>query len=352
MKEKFDKKYLFNFLLIVTLGALLNSRAYEIPLENKGNWRIEEKDFTNSNWEILSDEENRDLLRDNPNKTINKTKKKLESKFKNFQVRALGKGLTINGKIYPNISSYVPNGFVEDWEKNITMSVRLINKTRSCEKNSLDCSDALLETDINLFNTFNESINLKWAMQSLSSRNDGTKFGEGNSFGFKAAKKITPKFSMAIGGDHIVHMDKTIDLGRNFYFVGSRYYPLSTNNSQSFFILTGGIGSDFFGYRGNGYLAKTSCFGEPNLTGNGKNECSWGPIGSASFVLNEYFAIVNEWFGYGFGTGISIKPLKNYPVNFSIYATDYLGNFPDYISSSCKGGECGSRFYGDISISF
>ena len=82
MKEKFDKKYLFNFLLIVTLGALLNSRAYEIPLENKGNWRIEEKDFTNSNWEILSDEENRDLLRDNPNKTINKTKKKLESKFK------------------------------------------------------------------------------------------------------------------------------------------------------------------------------------------------------------------------------------------------------------------------------
>jgi len=349
--KKFRKKYFLNFLFLIAFGCIFYSRADEITPENTAKWRLEKKVFNNSNWEILSKEEQLELFNIDSN-----SKNNYENKFKfipkNYAVKAIGKGLVINNKIYPNISNYVPNAFVEYWEKNITLNLRYINKTRSCPEYSLDCADALLETDINIFNTLDKSLNLKWAMQSLSSRNNGTNFGEGNSFGFKAAKQINPKFSIAIGGDHIVHMDKTIDLGRNFYFVGSKFYPLSINKSKSFLIMTAGIGSDFFGYRGNGYIGKTSCFGKPNLTGNGENKCSWGPIGSASLIFNENFALVNEWFGYGFGTGISIKPFKNYPVNFSIYATDYLGNFPDYISSSCKEGKCGTRFYGGISISF
>ena len=35
-----------------------------------------------------------------------------------------------------------------------------------------------------------------------------------------------------------------------------------------------------------------------------------GPIGSIALALNDRITFVNEWFGYSYGSGVSIKPLK------------------------------------------
>ena len=166
--------------------------------------------------------------------------------------------------------------------------------------------------------------------------------------GFKAAKSLSPRWSLAIGGENIIHFDDTIDLGRNFYIISSTYYPIQDNS----LFLNAGIGSDFYGYKGNGYLGETFCVGTNTLTGNGSNKCSWGPIASAAYAINDRFAIINEWFGYGYGLGFSFRPYKSKPLNISIYATDYIKNFPDYIEEGCPNKECETRYYGSVSYSF
>ena len=99
-------------------------------------------------------------------------------------------------------------------------------------------------------------------------------------------------------------------------------------------------------------MARTSCFGKPNLTGDGSNNCNWGPIGSVAFAFNDRFALINEWFGYGYGTGFSFRPIRNNSLSLSLYATDYIKDFPKYIKKHCPSQKCETRIYGSASITF
>ncbi len=163
---------------------------------------------------------------------------------------------------------------------------------------------------------------------------------------------MSSKFFLAFGGDNIIHFDDTIDLGRNFYLISSSYYKINSSSDAPILFINAGIGSDFFGYKGNGFLARTTCFGRPNLTGEGTNFCNWGPIGSIGLAFNDRIAIINEWFGYSYGTGISFRPFLNEQVSFSIFATDYINGFPKYANEACKSNYCETRFYGTISLNF
>ena len=146
-------------------------------------------------------------------------------------------------------------------------------------------------------------------MQSLSNR--GTDFGEGFSLGVKIAKEISPDWSIAFGGENIVHFDETIDLGHNYFLVASTYMPLNFRKHSTMFFLNAGIGSDFYGYRGNGFLFRTPC-GSNTLTGTSTepNSCSWGPIASAALSINDRVSIISEWFGYSYGLGFSFSPFN------------------------------------------
>ena len=343
----FKKKF---FVFTFLFAALLNY-VYAIPINknsqikslkaSKLKWTIKEKSKSKIKWESKN---NRESFK---NYNINKG---LDS-----QVKGLGRAVTVNGIPYPEISNYVPNAFVEDWQKNFTVSIRGISKTRSCSNKNFDknCIDGVLDLDFNLINREKFSFNPKINIQSLESDNGGTNIGEGISFGFKAAKEISPKWSLAFGGENIIHTDSTIDLGRNFYLVGSTYYPLNNDKkNRSFIFINAGIGSDFYGYKGNGYLARSSCFGPNTLTGEGTNKCNWGPIGSVAIAFNDKLSFVNEWFGYGYGSGISFKPFKLQPISFSLYATDYFQKFPSYIEEGCFNNECSARYYGSINFSF
>ena len=276
----------------------------------------------------------------------------------NPKVRSVGRNITIDNVLYPEISNYVPNAFVADPYKRFNISTKFINKTRSstCKGSLVNCGDLNLNLNYGLINLNKYSLGINYTMQSLSDRRaGGTEFGEGQSMGLKLAKEISDNWSIAIGGENIIHMDEHTDLGRNFYLISSSYHSLNGTNNWPLLFLNYGIGTDFYGYKGNGNLGTISCLGNNTLTGSGTNDCSVGFISSANILFNERVGIVAEWFGYGFGVGISSKPLKKYPITFSIYATDFLGNFPKYIndgnSSKCSYDICETRFYGNISIS-
>ena len=188
-------------------------------------------------------------------------------------------------------------------------------------------------------------------MQSLSSR--GTNFGEGSSLGVKIAKELTPNWSIAFGGENIFHFDETIDLGRNFFVMTSTYLPINSRENSNILFLNLGLGSDFYGYKGNGFLFRSPC-GSNTLSGTQKepNSCSWGPIGSVSFVPNDRLSIISEWFGYSYGAGFSIRPFKENSISISLFATDFIKGFPKYAEDYCTSGMCETRFYGSINLNF
>jgi len=279
--------------------------------------------------------------------------KNIYKKSNIFTIRSTGKGITVNGFYYPDISNYVPNGYVEDTNKFFGLSTRGISKTRFCNGNnfSTSCMDGILDLDFKLFNNNNFSIYPKITIQSLTNR--GTNFGEGVSLGVKVAKELSPNWSLAFGGDNIFHFDETIDLGHNFYVMASTYIPLSNREKSNILFLNAGIGSDFYGYDGNGFLFRTPC-GNNTLTrtSDEPDSCSWGPIGSIAYSLNDRFSVISEWFGFSYGVGFSIRPMKENPLSISLFATDFIKGFPKYAEDYCTGGMCETRFYGSISLNF
>ena len=341
-------------LIFVIMSILFGSLNASIKVENfkdnanmisQLNWKPLDKKYTESNllWKESSDEVNK-KVKSQSYKDISNTSRRF------YDIKSTGKSININNKLYPEISNYVPNGFIEDWEKAFTASFRGISQTRHCSFNKGGCYDGVLDIDFNLINLEDFSFNPKINIQSLTNR--GTKRGQGISLGFKAAKNISPKWSIAFGGENIIHFDDTIDLGRNFYLVSSTYIPLANykNSIPSMIFINAGVGSDFFGYKGNGFIGTTSCLGKPTLTGEGSENCNWGPIGSIAFVFNERFSLINEWFGYSYGSGFSYKPFRDSSVVFSIYATDFINGFPKYASEGCPDNSCSTRFYGSLSL--
>ncbi len=345
------------YILFLSLFSFIINLNIPNLFAEKNEVKIKSNSLKKLNWEY-SDSNTKEQL--NWHEADSEDIYKEQIKIKNinrktnfFSVRSTGKGVTINGFYYPDISNYVPNAFVEDPNKFLGLSARGISKTRICNgKNfSKDCIDGVLDLDFKLFNNDNFSIYPKISMQSLSSR--GTAFGEGFSLGVKIAKEISPNWSIAIGGENLAHFDKTIDLGHNFFVIASTYLPLNSRENPSILFLNLGIGSDFYGYKGNGFLFRTPC-GSNSLTGtiDEPNSCSWGPIGSVSLSLNDRFSIISEWFGYSYGTGFSIRPFKEDSISVSLFATDYINGFPKYAEDFCTGGVCETRFYGTIGINF
>ncbi len=274
-------------------------------------------------------------------------------------LRSISRGVSVNGHPYPDASIYVPNGYAQDKQALLSFGLNGTSRIRYCStanQSSLNCADAELTLELTPFRGDNASFGINWTFQSLSSRNKGTSaFTEAQSFGFRAAVNITPTIGFAIGGEQAVHLDNKTDLGHNFYAVLSQALPLGSGEKPPLLIATTGVGTDFFAYGGNGTLGTINCGGGNSITSttwpNG-SDCKIGPISSVSLALNDRFAIGMEWFGYGFGAGISMRPLRDAPLTVSLYATDFLGNYPEYIAETCPDRVCTARYYGKFTLSF
>lgn len=275
------------------------------------------------------------------------------------RVRGVGRGFTVNGHPYPDISLKLPNAFAIDPQFTFSGQLTGTNRTRSCQVPQggswTDCADGELFLELTPLRGNNASLGLNWTIQSLSSRNSGTTSGSGQSIGFKGALNLTPTLGLAFGGEQIIQFDNKTDLGRNYYLLLSQAIPLSRVEKPPVLVATAGIGSDFFGYGGNGVLGQSNCIGGNNISSNnfprGTN-CYWGPVGAVSLALNDRLSLGVEWFGYGLGAGLSVRPFREVPLTASIYAIDFLGNTPSYIQDSCTTDPCQTRYYGRLTYSF
>ncbi|WP_152669521.1 hypothetical protein [Synechococcus sp. GFB01] len=253
---------------------------------------------------------------------------------------------------------YVPNAFAQDAGFFMSTTLDWVNRTRFCEVADggdwTDCADGVAYFDFTPFKSKNASLGFQWAVQSLSGRNNGTGALAGQSLGFRTAWNITPTTAVAFGGEHIVQLDSSTDLGRNFYLVLSQAVPLNRAHKPIVMVATAGIGSDFYGYAGNGF-GSTNCLSGNNISSTDYpegNDCWWGPIGSLSVSFGSQFSIGFESFGYGIGAGISARPFDGIPLTFSLYVTDFLGNYPDWIDTFCTDDPCEPRYYGRVTLSF
>lgn len=275
------------------------------------------------------------------------------------QVRGVGRGFTVNGQPYPDVSLKLPNAFAQDPQFIFSGQLAGTSRTRPCSiprgGDWTDCADGEVFLEVTPLRGGNASLGLNWTIQSLSSRNDGTPFGTGQSIGFKGALNLTPTLAVAFGGEQIIQFDDKTDLGRNYYLLLSQAIPLSRGEKPAVFVATAGLGSDFFGYGGNGVLGQTDCIGGNNISSNtyprGTN-CYWGPVGSVSLAVNDRFSFGVEWFGYGLGAGLSVRPFGDLPLTASLYAIDFLGNTPSYIQDTCTSDPCETRYYGRLTYSF
>ena len=273
-------------------------------------------------------------------------------------VRGLARGITVNGAPFPDVGQYVPHGFAQDQQYIVSTTFDWVSRTRTCvvpdDGNWTDCADAVAYIDFTPFKGENTSLGFQWAIQSLSGRNNGTDAFAGQSLGFRAAWNITPTTGIAFGGEHIVQLDDTTDLGRNFYLVLSQAVPLSTGDNPIMLVATGGIGSDFYGYRDNGFF-ETDCLSGNNISSDNfpdGEDCQWGPIGSASLIFGNRVSVGFEWYGFGLGAGVSLRPIRDIPLTLSFYVSDFLGNTPDYIADLCTDDPCEPRLYGRVTMSF
>jgi len=275
------------------------------------------------------------------------------------QVRGLARGFTVNGYAYPDIGIKLPNAFALDRQFFFSAQLDGTSRTRPCQVSSgqswLDCADGDLSLELTPLRGTNASLGLNWTMQSLSSRNNGTSLGSGQSIGFKGAVNLTPTLGVAFGGEHIIQFDQWTDLGRNYYLLLSQAIPLSRAEKPAVLVATAGIGSDSFGYGGNGVLGSTNCIGGGNISSKNYptgTDCYWGPVGSLSLAVNDRLSFGVEWFGYGLSAGFSVRPFSDLPLTASFSAVDFLGSTPGYIQDTCPTDPCQTRYYGRLTYSF
>jgi len=273
------------------------------------------------------------------------------------KVRGIGRGFTVNGHPYPDISLKLPNAFALDQQFIFSAQLGGTSRTRTCSVpkggNWTDCTDGEVLLELTPLRGANASLGLNWTIQSLSNRN--TNLGSAQSIGFKGALNLTPNLGIAFGGEQIIQFDNQTDLGRNYYLLLSQAIPLSRAEKPPVLVATAGLGSDFFGYGGNGVLGQTNCIGGNNISSNNYpkgTDCYWGPVGAVSLAVNDRLSFGVEWFGYGLGAGLSLRPFNDLPLTASFYAIDFLGNTPSYIQDTCTTDPCETRYYGRLTYSF
>ncbi len=273
------------------------------------------------------------------------------------EVRSVGRGFTVNGNAYPDISIKLPNAFALDQQFTFSAALDGTSRTRTCRvgegQDWTQCADGQLFFELTPLKGKNASFGINWTVQSLSDRN--TSFGSAQSMGFKGAVNLTPTLGLAFGGEQIIQFDNQTDLGRNYYLLLSQAVPLSKGEKPVMLVATAGVGSDLFGYGGNGVLGTTNCIGGNNISSKTYpkgTDCYWGPVGAVSVAINDRLSIGAEWFGYGIGAGISFRPFGDLPLTASLYAMDFLGNTPSYIQDTCTTDPCETRYFGRLTYSF
>ncbi len=269
---------------------------------------------------------------------------RLQSPSVKSQVRSF----TVNGVSYPDASLHIPVSFVASNKSRLYAFAHYVNRVRG--KNTTygcqpDCSDAELSADIVVYARNSSSLTIQPGLQSLTSRNNGTRLGEGGYLGFRFSKSISETLAFSLGGESIFRLDNTVDLGTNAYVGVSKLYNWAWRSLSGPVVLNMGLGSGAFSLFGNtlissGYRSnRTDKIGDPD-------NFDFGLVGSLSFSPRENLTLGIEYSGYGVGFGPSFRPFPNIPFVATLYIYDLLWT-PDELPY-----EVTPNFFGNVTFQF
>ena len=124
------------------------------------------------------------------------------------------------------------------------------------------CADGLMENRVRVWNSPAFSADLVWTIHSLSGEgapfsfvignntygdgDSGTKFGDGQSLGFRVAKNFGNTFGISIGGSRLWHFDDTTDLSKPLYVRATKIFTLNDSAEPPIISLTLGLMTDIY----------------------------------------------------------------------------------------------------------
>ena len=182
-----------------------------------------------------------------------------------------GSMVQIGDTVYPNIGMNALQRAPRTW---IEIGVTAIDdswqwfgpgtKPDECTQGNFfsTCADGLMQNNIRIWNSPAFSAELNWTIHSLSGEgspfsftvgentygqgDSGTKFGEGQSLGFRIAKNFGKTFGISIGGQRLWHFDETTDLSKPLYIRGTKIFRLNDTLEPPIISLTLGLMTDIY----------------------------------------------------------------------------------------------------------
>ena len=182
-----------------------------------------------------------------------------------------GSMVQIGDTVYPNIGmnslQRAPGSWVEFGLTAIDDSWQWFgpgNKPDGCNQANFAsrCADGLMQNNIRVWRSPAFSAELNWTIHSLSGEgspfnftigdtnfgdsDSGTKFGEGQSLGFRLAKNFGKTFGVSVGGDRLWHLDETTDLSKPLYIRGTKIFRLNDTLEPPIVSVTFGLMTDVY----------------------------------------------------------------------------------------------------------
>ncbi len=241
------------------------------------------------------------------------------------QVRSNARAVIIDGLRYPDTGLFIPNSFVSDKGNRGHAILHYINRVRhgpltyGCQP---DCSDGEISFEVDIYNSDKHSFVLLPFIQSLSPRNNGTKFGHGAYLGFRFSSRLSDTLAFSIGGETLKRFDNTTDLGRNAFIGFSKAFSWGSSARPNY-ILNLGFGSGIYSTYGNIWF-KNSFRSDRASMINDPNNFDFGPVGSLTYLHSPRFAVGIEYSGYGIGVSPSFRPFPSIPLTATVSFYDLL----------------------------
>ncbi len=182
-----------------------------------------------------------------------------------------GSMVQIGETVYPNIGMNALQRAPGSW---VDLEITAIddswqwfgpgNKPDDCGQGNFFsvCADGLMQNNIRLWSSPAFSAELNWTIHSLSGEGSpfsftvgdnvygegdiGTKFGEGQSLGFRLAKNFGKTIGISIGGNRLWHLDEFTDLSRPLYIRGTKIFRLNDTLKPPIVSLTLGLMTDVY----------------------------------------------------------------------------------------------------------
>ncbi|WP_115118606.1 hypothetical protein [Synechococcus sp. UW105] len=215
-----------------------------------------------------------------------------------------------DGLVGPDISLRIPNGF--RWSQRWFGDVSVLGYDYQNGRNPGDPFipardsgnlDGWAIIHANILQTKNWSVALNTSFRSLQNNPDipggSTGIEDGVSSGFRIARSIGDTSGIAFGGEQVIQWDDNTDTGRNLYLMASKGWWLGHNGKDyPLFIANGGFGTGrFASLTDKDEFFNFTCMPvEQNrkVAQIDENLC-WGPIGSVSLVVNEWWGTFVEY---------------------------------------------------------